>query len=86
MRCPVEDDPLYLGEALDRILFSDNTFTPDEQLKARQNEVFQRSPVDFFLEWNSRYLECIEQFCKENGEIADDSGLFLEGLGEKWFV
>lgn len=80
--CPSEVDSIYLGEALERILFSGNTQTSTEEFEARLSEVNERSPLKEPDDWHREHVEAI----KANGELGDDSGLYFEGLGEKWFI
>lgn len=85
--CPSEDDSLYLGEALDRILFSSSVpasslraFSQD--FNARLYEVSERSECKKLSVWKHEYTEAVD----EDGELARDCDLDMESLGDKWYV
>lgn len=85
--CPSEDDSLYLGEALERILFLDHTQALPTQaqidlFEARLVEVCERSPFKDPGEWHSENIRVLS----ENGRLGDASGLLFESLGDQWFV
>ncbi|KAL8849090.1 MAG: hypothetical protein Q9221_005934 [Calogaya cf. arnoldii] len=85
--CPSEEDSLYLGEALDAILFQDDILAASKQaladdFDARVNEVSERSPNKDPQEWVQQYTAML----KEEGRLADASGMSPEALGEDWFV
>lgn len=85
--CPSEDDSLYLGEALDRMLFSSSV--PASFLRAffqgfnaRLYEVSERSEHKQLDVWKHEYIEAVDK----DGELARDCDLDVESLGDKWYV
>ncbi|KAL8896135.1 MAG: hypothetical protein Q9192_003247 [Flavoplaca navasiana] len=82
--CPSEKDSLYLGEALDRILFprASTVRTCFEDLNARLDVVSERSGYKKLDVWKREYTEAVDQ----NGELARDCEMDLESLGDKWYV
>ncbi|KAL9628126.1 MAG: hypothetical protein Q9204_006093, partial [Flavoplaca sp. TL-2023a] len=82
--CPSEDDSLYLGEALDRILFSSRVPALSlgaflEDFNARLYEVSERSEYKELNVWRHEYIKALD----EDGELATDCDLDLETLGDK---
>lgn len=85
--CPSEADSLYLGEALEAIMFEyDVPGLPNtalvEKFNERVGEVRKRSSSVDLEEWIHEYTTKLEK----EGKIADTSGLSPEKLGDKWFV
>ena len=85
--CQSEADSLYLGEALERILFSSRVPASSlrafrEDFYARLNEVVQRSEYKKLDVWKREYTEALD----EDGELVRDCELDLESLGDKWYV
>lgn len=85
--CPSEDDSLYLGEALDRILFSSSVPASSlraffQDFNARLYEVSERSGHKQLEVWIQEYTEAVD----EDGELAWDCDLDVESLGDKWYV
>ncbi|KAL8910207.1 MAG: hypothetical protein Q9171_004480 [Xanthocarpia ochracea] len=82
--CPSENDSLYLGEALERILFSraSSVRALFEDLNARLDEVGERSEYKELDVWKREYTEALDK----EGELARDCELDLESLGDKWYV
>ena len=84
---PSEADSLYLGEALEAILFRDDVSGLSypalvEKFEAQLSEVRKRSPSVNLRKWALEYTSKLEK----EGKIADTSGLSPEKLGDKWFV
>lgn len=85
--CPSEVDSLYLGEALEAILFEDNLPASSNQalvkrFEAREGEVRERSPPTNQYTWQNQYTMML----RREGKLADASGLSPEKLGDRWFV
>ncbi|KAL8647838.1 MAG: hypothetical protein Q9226_006265 [Calogaya cf. arnoldii] len=85
--CPSENDALYLGKALERILFSSSVPASSdraffEDLNARLDEVGERSEYKELGVWKREYTKAVD----EDGELARDCDLDLENLGDKWYV
>ncbi|KAL8930404.1 MAG: hypothetical protein Q9208_000587 [Pyrenodesmia sp. 3 TL-2023] len=85
--CPSEKDSIYLGEALERILFSGNVpassvISLSENFNARLVEVSERSPPKRHNVWQYDYVDAV----REDGELAEDCELDLESLGDQWYV
>ncbi|KAL8846223.1 MAG: hypothetical protein Q9221_008677 [Calogaya cf. arnoldii] len=85
--CPSENDALYLGKALERILFSSSVPASSvraffEDLNARLDEVGERSEYKELGVWKREYTKAVD----EDGELARDCDLDLESLGDKWYV
>lgn len=84
---PSELDSLYLGEALEAILFEDDVpgladSALVERFEAQLSEVRERSSSVNLESWTHEYSTKL----KKEGKIADTSGLSPEKLGDKWFV
>lgn len=80
MRCPSSEDSIYLGDALDKILFPvEGATTPldhlNEALEARFEEVYQRSPAKDPEEW-----------LLENGWRVDESEIPRDPYGMEPFI
>ncbi|KAI4263815.1 MAG: hypothetical protein L6R42_001051 [Xanthoria sp. 1 TBL-2021] len=85
--CPSEGDSLYLGEALEAILFENNLQPSSNQalvkdFGARVGEVRERSPTTNMYKWKEEYVMTLERERK----FADASGLSPEKLRDRWFV
>lgn len=84
---PSEVDSLYLGEALEAILFGDSaphvsSVTRDKELEEREVEVKKRSSTIKRKQWELEYTTKLER----EGKLGDASGLGPERLGDRWFV
>lgn len=85
--CPSENDSLYLGEALERVLFSstvpDSSFLPFlDNFFTRLDEVGERSEYKKLDVWKDEYVDALD----EDGDLIRDCELDLESLGDKWYV
>ncbi|KAI4220349.1 MAG: hypothetical protein L6R36_007688 [Xanthoria steineri] len=84
---PSEVDSLYLGEALEAILFGDSaphasSVASGKELEAREVEVKKRSSTIKRKQWELEYTTKLER----EGKLGNASGLGPERLGDKWFV
>ncbi|KAL8751638.1 MAG: hypothetical protein Q9199_006279 [Rusavskia elegans] len=81
--CPSEIESLYLGEALDRILFHVDQSSSTEQTQIqdfidRVRDVSSRSEKKSWHQWTKEYTTRMI----ESGMLADTSGLSLEKLDQ----
>ena len=82
------DDSVYLGEALDKILFSGSSGTSSIQtyyiknFEERLCSVIERSPAGDAREWMSEYIKARD----DEASYGDASGLDRDPLGNPWIV
>ncbi|KAL8752288.1 MAG: hypothetical protein Q9184_005780 [Pyrenodesmia sp. 2 TL-2023] len=84
---PSETDSTYLSEALERILFSGSVPASSiralfEYIHARLDEVCERSPEWIEEDWRYEHIMAL----RKDGQLAENFGLDLESLGDRWYV
>ena len=82
------DDSIYLGETLDKILFSGSSGTPSIQayhikdFEERLCGVIERSPAGDVREWEAEYFKARH----DEASYGDASGLDCDPSGNPWIV